>query len=162
MSCASCSTARLGNEVTRARFDATIEAADRGGAFVAVPDDVIETLGGKGRIPVRATFDGVAYRGSIVSMGGGKILGLLKAIRTELGKGPGDAVQVTVELDDEERAVTVPDDLRDALGAAGRADGFAQLSYSHQREYVTWIEEAKGPGTRARRIGETVERVSGN
>ncbi|MGH8992875.1 MAG: DUF1905 domain-containing protein [Acidimicrobiia bacterium] len=37
------------------RFEATLVAA----------------LGGKGRIPVRATFDGVDYRGSIVSMGAG-------------------------------------------------------------------------------------------
>jgi hypothetical protein len=140
-------------------FDATIEEADRGGAFVPVPTDVIEELGGKGRIPVRATFDGVPYRGSIVSMGGGRILGLLKAIRTELGKGPGDTVRVTVEVDDEERSVTVPADLREALSAAGRSDRFAALSYSHQREYVIWIEEAKRPATRQRRVAETVERI---
>jgi Domain of unknown function (DUF1905)/Bacteriocin-protection, YdeI or OmpD-Associated len=140
-------------------FDAKIEEADRGGAFVLVPADVIEELGGKGRIPVRATFDGIAYRGSIVSMGGARILGLLKAIRTELGKGPGDTVRVTVELDDEERTVTVPADLREALSAAGRVDLFAALSYSHQREHVTWIEEAKRPATRERRVADTVERI---
>jgi hypothetical protein len=48
------------------RFEAKIEETDRGGAFVAVPADVVDALGGKGRIPVRATFDGVAYEGSVV------------------------------------------------------------------------------------------------
>jgi uncharacterized protein DUF1905/bacteriocin resistance YdeI/OmpD-like protein len=140
-------------------FDATLVAADRGGAFVAIPAVVVAALGGKGRIPVRATFDGVAYRGSIVSMGGERVLGVLKAIRTELGKGPGDELRVTVALDDEERSVDLPDDLRDALAAAALIDRFTSLSYSHQREYVMWIDEAKRPATRARRIAETVERV---
>ena len=140
-------------------FDATLVAADRGGAFVVIPAEVVAALGGKGRIPVRATFDGVAYRGSIVSMGGEKVLGVQKAIRTELGKGPGDEVRVTVALDEEERSVDLPDDLRDALAAAALIDRFTRLSYSHQREYVMWIDEAKRPATRARRIAETVERV---
>ena len=140
-------------------FDATVVAADRGGAFVPVPKEVVEALGGKGRIPVRATFDGIAYRGSIVSMGGQQVLGVLKAIRTELGKGPGDGVRVTVELDDQDRTVDVPDDLREALATAALTGRFARLSYSPRRESVTWIPEAKRPATRARRIAETVQRV---
>ena len=112
-----------------------------------VPKEVVEALGGKARIPVRATFDGIAYRGSIVSMGGQQVLGVLKAIRTELGKGPGDEVRVTVERDDQARTVDVPDDLREALATAALTDRFTRLSYSHQREYVTWIAEAKRPAT---------------
>jgi hypothetical protein len=140
-------------------FSATIEEADRGGAFVRVPDAVVTALGGKGRIAVETTFDGVAYRGSVVSLGGGKVIGLLKDIRTALGKGPGDEVTVTLALDTQPRTVEVPDDLRTALDAAGLADTFAALSYSHRREYVTWIDEAKKPDTRARRIAQTVERL---
>jgi uncharacterized protein YdeI (YjbR/CyaY-like superfamily) len=55
----------------------------------------------------------------------------------------------------------VPDDLRDALDVAGRSDCFDALSYSHRREYVQWINEAKKPATRTRRIAETVERIGG-
>jgi hypothetical protein len=140
-------------------FEAQIVAADRGGAYVRIPADVVAALGGAGRIPVRATFDGVAYRGSVVSMGGEKVIGLLKAIRTELGKAPGDPVTVTLEADTEERSVVVPDDLRDALTVAGALDAFDALSYSHQREHLGWIDEAKRPETRARRIRQTVERL---
>jgi hypothetical protein len=140
-------------------FEAEIVAADRGGAYVRVPATVVAAFGGAGRIPVRATFDGIAYRGSVVSMGGDKVLGLLKAIRTELGKAPGDTVTVTVEADTTERSVVLPDDLRAALAAAGALDAFAALSYSHQREHVGWIDEAKRPETRTRRIRQTVERL---
>jgi hypothetical protein len=140
-------------------FDATVMAADRGGAYVQVPPDVVASLGGKGRIPVRASFDGIHYRGSVVSMGGEKVLGLLKSVRTELGKGPGDVVTVTLELDEGERSVTVPDDLRAALDGAGLLKRFDGLSYSHQREYVLWIDSAKRPETRAHRIDQTIERL---
>jgi hypothetical protein len=140
-------------------FKATIQEADRGGALVAVPPEVVEALGGKGRIPVRATFDGIAYQGSVVSMGGQKVIGLLKAIRQQLGKGPGDVVTVTLEVDSEERTVTVPDDLRAALEDAGLTARFEAMSFSHRREHVAWITEAKKAETRVRRISQTIDRL---
>jgi Bacteriocin-protection, YdeI or OmpD-Associated/Domain of unknown function (DUF1905) len=143
-------------------FEAEIVEARGGGAFVEVPADVVAALGGKGRIKVSATFDGIPYRGSIVSMGGGSmVLGILKDIRGRLEKSPGDHVDVTVEVDDAERTVDVPDDLAAALDDTGSREAFDALSYSHRREYVTWIEEAKKPETRARRINQTVERLRG-
>jgi hypothetical protein len=140
-------------------FEAEIVEAPRGGAYVRVPSEVAAALGGRGRMPVRATFDGIDYQGSIVTMGGEKVLGLLKAIRAQLGKEPGEAVLVTVELDERERTVAVPEDLRAALDGAGVLERFESLSFSHRREYVGWIGEAKRAATRDRRIAETVERI---
>jgi Bacteriocin-protection, YdeI or OmpD-Associated/Domain of unknown function (DUF1905) len=145
--------------VVRHEFEATIVAADRGGAYVAVPRAVVDALGGRGRTPVVATFDGVEYRGSVVAMGSGMVVGVLKRIRARLGKEPGDTVAVTLVVDDEPRRVDVPDDLRAALAEASVRSRFDALSYSHRREYVQWIEEAKRPATRERRIEQTVERV---
>ena len=34
---------------------------------------------------------------------------------------------------------------------------FDKLSYTHKREYVTWISEAKKPETRQARILKTIE-----
>ncbi len=50
-------------------FESPLEIAPRGGAVITIPLDVYDALGGSGRIPVTATFDGVAYRGSVVRMG---------------------------------------------------------------------------------------------
>jgi hypothetical protein len=142
-------------------FDATIVEADRGGAYVRVPPDVVTALGGKGRTPVRGTFDGVAYRGSVVSMGGEKILGVLKDIRAQLSKHPGDLVTVTLEVDDGERTAPLPDDLLATLEGSGLSARFTALSYSHQQEYASWINEAKKPDTRHRRINQTIDRLRG-
>jgi hypothetical protein len=142
-------------------FDAPIVEADRGGAYVRIPPAVVAALGGAGRIPVQATFDGIPYQGSVVSMGGEKILGILKSIRTTLGKAPGDLVRVTLDADQSERSIQVPPDLRAALEAAGLSESFRALSYSHQREYVARINQAKKPETRARRIREATDRLRG-
>lgn len=141
-------------------FDAAIVEGPRGGAYVVVAPDAVVALGGKGRIPVLATFDGIEYQGSVVSMGAEeKILGVRRAIRDALGKGPGDVVTVTLEVDRSERSVAVPEDLRAELERENLSERFAALSYSHQREYVQWIGEAKRPDTRRRRIDQTVERL---
>ncbi len=84
-------------------FDAVIHAdAQSGGAYVVFPWDIREEFG-KGRVKVHATFDQVPYDGSIVNMGvrneEGRIcyvIGVLKAIRSRLGKGDGDSVHVTI------------------------------------------------------------------
>ena len=101
---------------TRNRIGSTASAENV--AARTTPAEVLGALGGGGRVPVQATFDGIAYRGSIASMGGCMALGMLKQIRSDLGKGPGDSVVVTVTRDDAERTVEVPDDLAAALAAA--------------------------------------------
>lgn len=84
-------------------FQAVIEDANRGGAYVRFPYDIKEEFG-KGRVKVHATFDGIDYDGSIVNMGVKNpdgsicyIIGILKEIRKTLGKDVGDKVLVTIE-----------------------------------------------------------------
>ena len=141
-------------------FEGKITVNDGGGAWVEVPDEVVAALGGGGRIPVQATFDGIAYRGSIASMGGCMALGILKSIRGELGKGAGDPVTVTVERDTAERTIEVPADFAAALEEAGLRTSFDALAYSHRREHVNAINDAKKPETRARRITKALEMLS--
>ena len=86
------------------KFDAILrEDPNDGGAYVIFPWDIRREFG-RGRVKVRATFDGIPYEGSIVNMGlknaDGSVcyvLGVLKAIRRQLGKTDGDTIHVTVE-----------------------------------------------------------------
>jgi len=127
---------------------------------VDVPTEVVEALGGKGRIPITATFNGVPYPGSIVRMGGGAVLGVQKAIMAEAGVRVGDSITVVVRNDEGPRVVEVPVDLAEALARNGAARAaFEGLSFSHKREYVRSITEAKRPETRARRIELTIEQL---
>lgn len=143
---------------TQHTFRAMIQDAGNGGAYVSVPFDV-EQVFGKKRVKVLATLDGVAYRGSLVRMGTEcHLLPVLKEIRQQIGKAIGDEIEVTVEEDTQPRQVAVPADLQQALAEDPVAQTFfEQLSYTHQKEYVQWIEEAKRPQTRLSRLEKTVE-----
>ena len=143
------------------KFDAVLQQVDdKDAAFIEIPFDVPQTFGVK-RVKVVATFDGEEYRGSIVTMGGGAfILGVPQAVRRAIGKGPGDAVAVAVRRDEQPRVVTLGDDVRAALDADGAARAaFEALSYSNQRQYHLWIEEAKTDATRYKRIQSMLHKV---
>ena len=58
-----------------------------------------------------------------------------------------------------ERTVTVPPDFAKALKAAGLRSTFDALAYSHRKEHVRLIEEAKKPETRQRRIEAAVAKI---
>ncbi len=138
-------------------FDAPIKTPkDRPGAYVEVPFDIKREFG-KGRLNVQARFDGEPYRGSIVSLGGVFVLGIQKAIQTKIGKKPGDTVHVSFIEDTQPHVVEVPPDLRAALEKEEIWRMFETLSYSHKREYVGYITEAKKEATRRTRIEKTVK-----
>ena len=142
-------------------FKAKILDAGNGmdAAFVKIPFDVKDAFGGM-RPKIMARFDNkVDYRGSLVRMGTPyHILLMRKDVRAELGKGVGDIVNVKVELDTKPRVVDVPENLKKAFARAKKAEKFFNsLSYSHQKEYVQYITEAKKEETRIRRLRKVME-----
>ena len=145
-------------------FEAVLEAGEEGdgGVFIVLPFSVAEAYGTRGRVPVQATFDGYPYQGSAVPLGDGHhALLLLKQIRRAIDKTVGDTVRVTLRRDVTERKMEAPADLAQQLAAHPKAAAyFNKLAYTHQREYVRWLEGAKKPETRAKRLGEVVEMLS--
>jgi hypothetical protein len=142
-------------------FKALIQDAGSGGAYVEVPFDVEAAFGAK-RPRVKALIEQVPYRGTLARMGGKRhLLIILKDIRQQIGKTIGDEVTIAVELDREPRVVAVPADLAAALQQDPAVQArFEKLAYSHQKEYVAWIDEAKKPETRQRRIAKTIEKLN--
>jgi bacteriocin resistance YdeI/OmpD-like protein/uncharacterized protein DUF1905 len=139
-------------------FTAVIQNAGGGGAFVEIPFDVEAVFGSK-KPKVKAVIEGVPYRGLLTRMGGPKhMLIILKGIREQIGKTFGDKVTVTVEPDTQPRLIEIPKDLAAEFRKDKRARAiFDKLSYTHQKEYVRWIEEAKRVETRQARLAKTLE-----
>ncbi len=93
------------------------------------------------------------YRGSIANLGRGPCLIVVKAIREEINKGPGDTIAVTVALDTAVRRAKLPSDARAVLARYPAEKGaFSRLSYSHQKELAAWIDQGKKQETRISRI----------
>jgi hypothetical protein len=139
-------------------FTGRIQNAGGGGGFVEIPFDVEKVFGSK-RPKIRALIEGVPYRGTLVRMGGEHhMLIILKGIREQVGKTFGDEVKVVVEADTEPRQVEIPEDLMKEFKKNKDAKAlFDKLAYTHQREYVRWIEEAKREETRSNRIVKTID-----
>ena len=139
-------------------FNAVILNAGGGGAFVEVPFDVEKEFGSK-RPKVKATIEGIPYRGILTRMGTEcHLLIILKQIREQIGKTFGDEIRITVEVDTEERIIEIPDGLQKAFKTEKDAKAaFEKLSYTHRREYVMWINEAKKEETRQNRITKAIE-----
>lgn len=89
-------------------FRARIEGANGNAAYILFPYDAYVEFGTRAQIPVKATFDGVPYAGSLVKYGRPQhMLPLLKAVREKIGKGPGDTVEVTIRRKESVRTVEV-------------------------------------------------------
>jgi hypothetical protein len=94
-------------------------------------------------------------------MGEGPCIPLRRSNREAAGLSGGESLSVTLELDTETREIEPPPAFVRARKDAPPAwDRWCELSYSHQREHVEAIEEAKAPETRARRIERAVRMIS--
>jgi hypothetical protein len=140
------------------KFKAKIEAGDGGGAYVFFPYDTAKEFATKGKVPVKATFDGVPYSGSLIKYGKPlHVLGVAKAIREQIGKGPGDTIEVVVWKDEDVRTVEVPSQFENLMKKEGLLSVFEKLSYTHRKEYCRWIAEAKKQETRMKRLEKAIE-----
>jgi len=140
------------------KFTAKIEPGPGGGSFVIFPFDAEKEFGAKGRVPVKATFDSVPYAGSLMRCGAQQhMLGILKSIREQIGKQPGDKIEVVLWQDEGERTVEVPPTFAALLKKEKLLPVFEKLSFTHRKEYCRWISEAKKEETRIRRLDKAVE-----
>ena len=137
-------------------YRTTVVLGGKTATGLPVPDEVVEALGSGKRPPVVVTVAGYTYRTTVAPMGGTYWVPLSAEHREAAGVRADQEVDVRIELDSAPREVPVPDDLAAAFDEAARA-AFEGLAYSHRKEWVRWVEEAKKPETRSARIDKTVE-----
>lgn len=135
------------------------QAAGRPVTGIIVAPEIIAELGAGKKPPVVLTVNGYTYRSTVAVMGGQYMIGFSSDHRAASGINGGDAITVTIELDSAPRVVEIPDDFAAALTAAGVQEAFDKLAFSHRKEHVRAIEEAKTPETRARRIDKAIEKL---
>jgi len=128
--------------------------------YFTLPFDARERFGRRGQIQVRGTVSGEPFGSPLLPHGDGRhYLVVPKALRDKLRIQAGNQVQVT--MDRGSRASPWPADLRRALNRRASArSSFAKMALSHRRAYLKWIQSAKNPETRQRRIELTVEMIT--
>ena len=142
-------------------FHATLEQGGKTTTGIHVPDEVVAALDAGRRPPVCVTLGAHTYRTTVAAMGGRFLVPVSAAVRAAAGVAAGDELDVQIELDTEPRVVEVPDDLAAALAASpGARERFDRLAYSHRKEHVRAIDEAKTEATRQRRIAKAIEMLT--
>lgn len=122
------------------------------------PYDTEKEFATKGNVPVKATFNGVPYTGSLANCGSPlHRMGVLKSIREQIGRGPGDTIEVVIWRDEEVRTVEVPAQFEKLINKEGLLPVFEKLSYTHRKEYCRWITGAKKEETRLKRLEKSIE-----
>jgi hypothetical protein len=143
------------------RFRTTLLAAGKTATGIEIPPGIVEDMGAGKRPPVRVTVNGYTYRSTVAVMGGVYMVGVAAEHRAAAGIEAGEEIDVDLVLDTEPRTVEVPADFAAALDAVPAARArFDRMPYSHQKEHVRAIMEAKKPETRERRISRAIEALS--
>ena len=138
-------------------FTTTLLATGGANVGIEVPDDVLASFGRGKRVPVTVGLNGYTYRSTTAVMGGRTLVGVNAAHRAAAGVAAGEEHEVTLELDAEPRTVELPEDLAEALAAAGVRDSFDALAPSSRREHVRQVLDAKAEATRQRRLAKIVD-----
>lgn len=142
------------------RFKARLEGRGPTGSwtFLPIPFDVKEAFGSRARVAVTGTINGAPFRNSVMPEGDGThAMMVRKSLREAAGVANGDVVAVVMRADTAPRKAVLSPEFRTALRRDARAGTFFRtLSYSCQKEYASWVAEAKRPETRTARLSRTL------
>jgi hypothetical protein len=141
------------------RFKVKLEGQDRSQvAALKPPFDVPTVFGTKARVPVRGTINGYPFRSSLSNMGMGHMMAVNAQLRSGGKCQAGEIVDVVLERDREERLVEVPADIKKVIASSKTAQAtWDSLSFTHKKEWVRAIQEAKREETRQSRIKKMMD-----
>jgi hypothetical protein len=141
--------------------------------ILVAPFNVCEVFGQKDIVPVRGTLNGQPFRASLRPLlpqfrgprrpldGDCHFIMVNRKMREAAGLKVGEAVQVELDLDTEERLVEAPPDLAAAFSAdAAAGAAYEKLSKSHRYEFVSWLNGTRNPDTRRKRIARILEMLA--
>jgi hypothetical protein len=139
------------------RFRATAEGRPRGGLAIAIPFEPAGAWGERDQYHVHGTVGGQPFRGPLAESDGRWSLQLGPAWCRAPGFKTGDEVEVAMGPEGSQ-TTTMGADVAAAFAAEPAAARFYDsLPSFYRNNYARWIEGAKRPETRAKRIGELVE-----
>jgi hypothetical protein len=128
-----------------------------GGLSVAIPFDPALAWGERDEYHVHGTLGGQPFRGPLSTIEGSWFLRLGPSWCRAPGFRPGDEVDLVIGPEGSQ-STTLGADVAAAFAAEpAAARFFDSLPSFYRNNYARWIEGAKRPETRARRIADTVE-----
>lgn len=148
---------------TLKRFDARLERlrSSLNWIIIRVPFDAAEVWGMRGQIKVKGEINGFAFRTSLFpTREGWHFLLVNKRMQKGARAVEGSVARFQMELDSEERTVTIPDELKRILSEdRSLRRWYDDLNHSTRNDIAKWITEPKSAEARLRRAEQIAERL---
>ena len=148
---------------TLKRFDARLERlrSSLNWIIIRVPFDAAEVWGMRGQIKVKGEINGFAFRTSLFpTREGWHFLMVNKRMQKGARAVEGSVARFQMELDREERTVTIPDELKRILSEdRSLRRWYDDLNHSTRNDIAKWITEPKSAEARVRRAEQIAERL---
>jgi hypothetical protein len=146
--------ATSGRQVT---FRAVVVSEKKTATGIVVPETIVAELGAGKRPAVVVTINATSFRTTLGSMNGNTMIPVSAENRGVTGVVAGDEIDVTLAVDTAPRTVEVPAELAALLATEPAAKAFFDsLSPSQRKWFVTEIDGAKTPDTRAKRVEKSI------
>ncbi len=148
------------NELSIMKFKTTI--FQKGNNLgIEVPETVIEQLGAGKRPPIIVDIKNYAYKSTVGVMDGKFLIPLSSEHRKKVQVTGGEAVEINLELDKEQRRIDLPKSLADRLVSNKTAkDFFDTLSPSNKKKIVALVESAKTEDTLNKRLEKIIANLN--
>ena len=129
--------------------------------MIQIPFDAAKVWGKRGQLKVKGEINGFAFRTSLFPRrNGGHMMLVNKRMQRGAGASPGTVAQFRLEPDFEERIITVPRELKRALGEdRSLRQWFDKLNYSMRRYITEWIVDVRSAEARTRRAEQIAEHL---
>ena len=145
------------------RFDARLERlrSRLNWIIVRIPFDAVQAWGLRGQIKVKGEINGFAFRTSLFpTREGWHFLLINKRMQKGARAIEGSLARFQMELDREERTVTVPDELKRILSEdRSLRRWYEGLNHSTRSDIAKWVTEPKSGEARIRRTEQIAERL---
>lgn len=135
------------------KFSTILLQAKKTATGIQIPDEIIEQLGAGKKPAIKVTINNFTYRSTVAVMGGVFMVGVSSENRVGANIKGGDKINVTIELDTEERVVEVPNELQQFLDKNKEAKKyFDTLSNSKKKILTLPIFASKTEPTKLKNI----------
>ena len=129
--------------------------------IIRIPFDATKLWGLRGQIKVKGEINGFAFRTSLFpTREGWHFLLVNKRMQKGARAFEGSVARLQMELDSEERIVTIPEELTRLLSQdRSLRRWYDELNPSTRGDIAKWITEPKGAAARVRRTEQIAERL---
>ncbi len=152
-----------GAQSTTIRLEARLSTIDDI-SLVRLPEAASEQLPSRGQVAVHATIDGHPFE-TVVEPDGrkGHWVRVDRHLQQAAGIGPGDSVEMTLEVAPDWPEPDVPEDLAAALDAAPASirGVWEDITPMARWEWVRWVRATANPATRQRRVEVSISKMDG-